>query len=77
MRARIGAQVGINLLIDVNFPFNPPFPTIGELWSIGCTALKAARAFRGGNGLPSAAFALTASHACVHLARFDRDVPLG
>eukprot|EP00198_Chlamydomonas_reinhardtii_P005266 XP_001694602.1 mitochondrial F1F0 ATP synthase associated 12.0 kDa protein [Chlamydomonas reinhardtii] len=22
-------MVGINLLIDVNFPFNPPFPTIG------------------------------------------------
>ncbi|GLC58598.1 hypothetical protein PLESTB_001378800 [Pleodorina starrii] len=22
-------MVGVNLLIDVNFPFNPPFPTIG------------------------------------------------
>ncbi|PNH01186.1 hypothetical protein TSOC_012945, partial [Tetrabaena socialis] len=21
-------MVGVNLLIDVNFPFNPPFPTI-------------------------------------------------
>ena len=23
-------MVGVNVLIGVNFPFNPPFPTIGE-----------------------------------------------
>lgn len=36
-------MVGVNLLINLNFPFNPPFPTIGE-WvaccrGVGCHAL--------------------------------------